>query len=75
MIGKAARKRLPIGIKVTGEEDLASLACIYFARNGDFVMYGLRNRGIVTIKVNKRIKKYVVNALRTLLSHTSRNSY
>ena len=75
VIGKAARKRLPIGIKVTGEEDLASLACIYFARNGDFVMYGLRNRGIITIKVNKKIKKYVVNALRTLLSHTSRNSY
>ena len=74
-IGKAARKRLPIGIKVAGEEDLASLACIYFARNGDFVMYGLRNRGMITIKVNRRIKRYVVDALKTLLSHAPRNSY
>ena len=75
VIGEAARRRLPVGIRVIGEEDLASLACIYFARNGDFVMYGLRNRGIVTIKVDRKIKKYVVNALKTLLSHASRNGY
>ena len=74
-IGKAARKRLPIGIRVIGEEDLASLACIYFARNGDFVMYGLRNKGIVTIKVDCKIKEYVVNALKILLFGKPRNGY
>lgn len=70
-VGKAARKNKPVGIRVIGEEDLASLACIYFARNGDFVMYGLRDQGIVTIKVDNKMREYVVNALKTLLSQSA----
>ena len=72
-VGKASRKRSTIGIRVVGEEDLASLACIYFARNGDIVMYGLRGIGIVTIKVDKKIKNYVEQALKIM--QRARNNY
>ncbi len=67
VVKKASGRKKPVGVRVIGEEDLASLACIYFARNGDFVMYGLRNRGIVTIKVDDRMKNYVMKALKALL--------
>lgn len=55
-VRRASRMDKPVGIKVTGEEDLAGLACIYFADDGDFVMYGLRKKGVVVIKVGSRIK-------------------
>ncbi len=50
-------------IRVIGEEDLASLACIYFARKGDLVIYGLRKKGMAVITVNGRIKSYVAKVL------------
>ncbi len=56
----------PCGIKVRGEEDLASLACIHFARNGDYVIYGLRDRGMAVIKVDGKIKRYVLRILKEM---------
>ncbi len=62
----ASRSKSSCGIRVLGEEDLASLACIYFAKNGTLVMYGLRGKGIVVIKVERRIKAYVARVLRRM---------
>jgi len=62
-VKKSSASKYPIGIKVRGEEDLASLACIYFARDGEFVVYGLRGKGMVVIKINKEIKDYVIKVL------------
>lgn len=55
-------------IRVYGEEDLASLACIYFAKNGDIVAYGLRNKGIAVIRVDNKIKAYVEGVLKRMSS-------
>ncbi len=62
-VRSASRSISPVGIRVTGEEDLASLACIHFARKGDIIIYGMRGRGMALIKIDKRIKKYVLNVL------------
>ncbi|MCL4365510.1 MAG: DUF359 domain-containing protein [Candidatus Marsarchaeota archaeon] len=65
-INAASKSNRDIGIYVIGEEDLASLVCINFARMGDIVVYGLRKKGIAVIRVDKRIKKYVLSVLRKM---------
>ena len=62
-VKKSSRSKYPNWDKGGGEEDLASLACIYFAKDGDYVVYGLRRRGMVVIKINKGIKDYVIKVL------------
>ena len=66
VVAKASKMGSGVGIRVYGEEDLASLACIYFARNGDIVMYGLPGKGMAAIKVDRDIKNYVTKALKTM---------
>lgn len=65
-IRRSSKTKSQIGIRVDGEEDLASLACVYFARHGDFVIYGMRGKGMAVIKVNKGIKDYVIRVLNTM---------
>jgi GTP-dependent dephospho-CoA kinase len=65
-VRRASRSRIPFGIHVIGEEDLASLACIYFADKGTKVMYGLRRKGIVVITIDEKIKKYVTMVLKRM---------
>lgn len=43
-------------IIVDGEEDLASLACIYLAPEGTTVIYGVPNRGVMVIPVEAAIR-------------------
>jgi hypothetical protein len=43
-------------IVVEGEEDLASLACIYMAPEGTTVIYGVPNRGVMVIQVGPEIR-------------------
>lgn len=62
-VEKAVKAKGAVGIRVDGEEDLASLACIHFAKNGQVVMYGIRDRGMTIIRVNTSIKKYVEDVL------------
>ncbi len=62
----ASKSKKPVGIRVYGEEDLASLACIYFAKNGDIVVYGMRGMGMSVIKINKKIKDYIVRVLKIM---------
>lgn len=62
-VEKAFRMKTAVGIRVYGEEDLASLACIYFAKNGSIVMYGMRKKGIAVIIVDRKIKRYIVRVL------------
>ncbi len=62
-VRKASGSRKPVGIRVRGEEDLASLACIHFAPMGSVVMYGIRGRGIDIIRVDARIKRFVERVL------------
>ena len=65
-VKKAAKSKRTFGIRVRGEEDLGSLACINFARDGSKIMYGLRRRGIVIISTNNKIKSYVRKTLRRM---------
>lgn len=68
-VEKAVKSKGRAGIQVDGEEDLASLACIHFAKNGQVVMYGMRNRGMTIIRVNTSIKKYVEDVLSKMSKH------
>ena len=58
-IKRAATRHQRVGIRVYGEEDLASLACIHFAPLGAVVMYGIRGRGMNLIRVDGHIKALV----------------
>ncbi len=58
-VKKAAKGNRPVGIRVYGEEDLASLACIHFAPINAVVAYGIRGKGMNFIRVNDKIKKTV----------------
>lgn len=62
-VRKASRSKRPVGIRVYGEEDLASLVCIHFAPVGSVVMYGIRGRGINIIRVDRRIKEFADRVL------------
>ena len=62
-IRKAAKSSDCLGIHVIGEEDLASLPCIYFAKHGDIVMYGIRGLGIAIIEVNDKMHGYVADVM------------
>ena len=53
----------PIRIEVDGEEDLASLAVIYLAPVDATVIYGLPNKGVITLKVNIEFKQKVKDVL------------
>ncbi|MCI4435095.1 MAG: DUF359 domain-containing protein [Thermoplasmata archaeon] len=44
-------------IQVVGEEDLASLVCIFYAQLGVTIIYGIPNMGLALIKVDENIKK------------------
>ncbi|MGC8629271.1 MAG: GTP-dependent dephospho-CoA kinase family protein [Candidatus Micrarchaeia archaeon] len=69
---KAVRKALVEGdkaIEVVGEEDLASLVCIHFAKDGSLVVYGLPGRGIEAIKVNSKTRKMADCLLMRMKKH------
>jgi hypothetical protein len=50
-------------IEVDGEEDLAALPCIYFAKENVKVIYGIPDKGMNMIIVDKSIKKRVEKIL------------
>jgi uncharacterized protein (UPF0218 family) len=66
LIERSIRDRCGIAIEVKGEEDLAAMPCIIFARNGSLVAYGLRGKGMSIIKVDARIKARVTHMLREM---------
>jgi GTP-dependent dephospho-CoA kinase len=53
----------PIRIDVDGEEDLASLAAIYLAPVDATVIYGMPNKGVITVKAHKTHKQQVQEVL------------
>ncbi len=65
-VQKASKSKSDVGIRVHGEEDLASLACIYFAKEGSIVVYGMRGKGMSVIRINKKIKNYIVKVLKRM---------
>ena len=62
-IRKASKSKKGTGIRVGGEEDLASLACLYFAKDGNLVVYGMRGSGVAVIRANKKIRCYIIKVL------------
>jgi hypothetical protein len=50
-------------VVVDGEEDLASLACIYLAPEGTTVIYGVPDRGVMVIPVGAAIRSRTGAAL------------
>ncbi|MFQ5885478.1 MAG: GTP-dependent dephospho-CoA kinase family protein [Thermoplasmata archaeon] len=50
-------------IEVEGEEDLATLPCIFLAQNGAQVAYGLPDKGLVLVNVDERSREKVKRIL------------
>jgi len=50
-------------IRVDGEEDLASLPCIYFSPDGAIVIYGVPDKGIAVYEVGEPLRNIVQNAI------------
>jgi len=54
---KAMERKGRTKILVKGEEDLAALVCIALAPSGTCLVYGLPDKGIVLVKINKDMSK------------------
>jgi len=65
-VAGALRSRNRTEIEVDGEEDLASLACIYLANPGDCVIYGIPDVGIDIVEVNEETKEIVAGILQQM---------
>jgi hypothetical protein len=46
-------------MKIEGEEDLLALPAIMLAPLGAVVVYGLRNKGAVVVKVSEKLKENI----------------
>lgn len=49
----------PVKVSITGEEDLLFLAAAFFAPLNSVITYGIRKKGGVVVKVNKKLKERV----------------
>jgi len=71
-VAKALKAGKKTKIEVSGEEDLASLACIELGDAGDCVIYGIPNQGISVIRIDENIKATVGGLLSRMRSETKR---
>lgn len=62
-LAKAIGEDVPTLIKVTGEEDLATLPAVLLAPEGAFVAYGQPGEGVVTIEVDDETREMVKTIL------------
>ncbi|MFN3910000.1 MAG: GTP-dependent dephospho-CoA kinase family protein [Candidatus Anstonellaceae archaeon] len=63
----AIKKKKPAFIEIKGEEDLASIVALKFCTKKDIIFYGQPNKGIVHLKVNKKLKAFaskIINLLK-----------
>ena len=54
----------PAKIKVEGEDDLASIAVIYHAKLGDWLVYGRPGIGVDLIQIDERLKMFAHSLLK-----------
>ncbi len=66
-IRKCLNEDEKVKIVVEGEEDLLVLPVILHANNGDVVLYGQPDKGIVVVKIDDRVKQKVVFLLRDMI--------
>jgi len=69
---KALKTGKKTKIEVSGEEDLASLACIELGETGDCVIYGIPNEGISVIRLDEDIKSKIGGILSQMHTETMR---
>ncbi len=62
-------------IIVDGEEDLLALPAILHAREGDVVLYGQPDEGIVVVEINSEIKRKVTFLLRDIVLEILANNF
>jgi uncharacterized protein (UPF0218 family) len=62
-----AYKRRNMRIEVNGEEDLATLPCIFLAPENSIVIYGLPDVGLVVVKTTKEKKTEVGQILKRMV--------
>ncbi len=58
-VKNAYHSKVPVRIEVTGEEDLAALAAVWFAEDKTAVIYGLPHVGLIVVTDIKDAKKKV----------------
>ena len=70
-ISGAAESKENTIIEVVGEDDMASLACIHFAKMGAFCIYGIPKEGMTVIHITRLIKEIVDDMIGRLGKVTS----
>lgn len=62
-VEKAYMREEKVRIEVSGEEDLATLPCVWLAPKNTAIVYGLPNRGLVVVLDRHEAKLKVKNVL------------
>ncbi len=73
-LGQFDAKMIYTLIKVVGEEDLASLACIALAKEGARVVFGVPGKGLQVVEVKQSTKSFVREILRKMEDYTHEHS-
>lgn len=65
-IKRAFQLPQPVRILVDGEEDLLTIPLVQMSPEGSTIFYGQPNKGLVAVKVNKRMKEKVKYILKEI---------
>lgn len=67
-VATAYSKEENVRIEVSGEEDLAALACIFLAPSDDYtVLYGMPDMGLVAVKTTKEKRREIGGILERMV--------
>lgn len=65
-IQQSLKSKQTIRIEVTGEEDLAGLPYLALAKDGIVMCYGVPNKGVAMIRINKGVRDRAFELLRQM---------
>jgi GTP-dependent dephospho-CoA kinase len=65
-VQQSLKSKQTVRIEVTGEEDLAGLPYLALAKDGVVVLYGVPNKGVALIRVNKGVRVRALDLLRQM---------
>lgn len=65
-IQQSLKSKQTVRIEVTGEEDLAGLPYLALAKDGVVMVYGVPNKGVAMVRVNKSVRERALELLRQM---------
>lgn len=65
-IQQSLKSKQTVRIEVTGEEDLAGLPYLALGKDGVVMVYGVPNKGVAMIRINKGVRERALDLLRQM---------